>query len=114
MVDQELIALNDFLTVSPSWELQSVLPLRCSNVDLPSICKEIASQEVTEEDAEMRGSETDGNVQKKITPWSGPEALAELFPDLDVVVGRDEAPDGLIVVASLVNKAANLGGAYVR
>ena len=110
VVDQDLITLSDFLTTSPSWQLQSVLPLHCSNEDLPSLCKEIASREVTEEDAELGRSETDGNVQKKITPWSGPEALAELFPDLDVVVGRDEAPDGLIVVASLVNKAANLGG----
>lgn len=74
------------------------------------MCKEIATQEVSDEDEELGRSETDGNVQKKITPWSGPEALVELFPDLNVVGGRDGTPDGLIVVASLVNKAANLGG----
>ena len=76
------------------------------------MCKEIANQEVTDEDAELGRSDTSGNVQKKITPWSGPEGQTELFPDLDAFVGRDDAPDGLIVVASLVNKAANLGGVY--
>ena len=103
--------VSDFLAASPCWERQSILPLCCRNVDLLHMCKEIATQGATDENADLGGMETSGNVQKKITPWSGPEGLAELFPDLDVFAGKeDAAPDGLIVVASLVNKAANLGG----
>lgn len=110
VIDQELIPVSGFLAASPCWERQSVLPLCCRNVDLLHMCKEIATQGMADENADLGVSETSGDVQKKITPWSGPEGLAELFPDLDVFAGKEDAPDGLIVVASLVNKAANLGG----
>lgn len=110
VIDQELIPVNDFLAASPFWERQSILPLCCRNVGLLDMCKEITTQGATDENADLGGMETSGNVQKKLTPWSGPEGLVELFPDLDVFAGKEDAPDGLIVVASLVNKAANLGG----
>lgn len=110
VIDQELIPVSDFLAASPFWERQSILPLCCRNVGLLDMCKEIATQGATDENADLGGMETSGNVQKKLTPWSGPEGLVELFPDLDVFAGKEDAPDGLIVVASLVNKAANLGG----
>ena len=60
-------------------------------------------------DGEVGDSE--GDVQKKIVPWSGPEALHELFPDHVVVEGgRNDLEKSIILVSSLVTKPANLGG----
>ena len=52
------------------------------------------------------------DVQKKIVPWNNSqEILRELFPGIDPSEGRShEGKSGLILVASLVQKPANLGG----
>lgn len=62
-----------------------------------------------------------GDVQKKVTPWSNAAgAVNELFPKqspLSVVPGCGQAStssSGLILVATLLHKAPNLGGMCVK
>jgi tRNA G18 (ribose-2'-O)-methylase SpoU len=45
------------------------------------------------------------NVQKKLVPW------CSIFPDQDLASGlRQKQEEGLIVVASLIDRLPNLGG----
>lgn len=83
-------------------------------------------------------TEREGDVQKKIMPWSNPASVvAELFPEsssltmprLDLTKSREEGSilcsprlrgeegegegeGGLVLVASLLNKIPNLGGEF--
>lgn len=59
-----------------------------------------------------------GDVQKKITPWSNAAGvLDELFPEQPLLTAlestgrRSSHSGGLVLVASLVSKTPNLGGA---
>ena len=70
------------------------------------------------------GPLAEGDVQKKITPWTNPGSVAaELFPGLgSAALGDTQRPSsssddsmtrergGLVLVASLLNKIPNLGG----
>ena len=50
------------------------------------------------------------DVQKKITPWNNSrEIQMELFPEIPLPVD-DKPRQGLILVASLLQKPPNLGG----
>ena len=64
----------------------------------------------------------EGDVQKKITPWTNPGSVAaELFPGSTILSNgaprlssqsrnREGERSGLVLVASLLNKIPNLGG----
>lgn len=58
---------------------------------------------------------TCSDIQKKIVPWTNPAAAVnELFPDClpGKAAASIEEPSkgGLVLVASLLNKAPNIGG----
>ena len=74
---------------------------------------QVEEEESSDDAAAVDGSSS-GDVQKKITPWasSSREAVAELFPGVQSVYGPGESHQGLILVASLLQKLPNLGGIY--
>ena len=57
-----------------------------------------------------------GDVQKKITPWTdAAQVLSELFPKHPPPIqqlneAKEPGAGGLVLVASLLHKAPNLGG----
>ena len=58
------------------------------------------------------GEEEKGDIQKKITRWaSGAGVLEELFPGQRLPLETKQVSGGLVVVASLLTKIPNLGGA---
>jgi tRNA G18 (ribose-2'-O)-methylase SpoU len=110
VIASEFVAVDEFLAVSSFWTKQDVLPLRCKRPEVLVKCKECESATGVAGDGEDEG-DGEGDVQKKIVPWSGPEALHELFPNHVVVEGgRNDLEKSIILVSSLVNKPANLGG----
>ena len=64
-------------------------------------------------DNNIISDEGNKDVQKKITPWSNSqEILCELFPEVCSVEKKCNGGDGLILVASLLQKPPNLGGKH--
>lgn len=84
------------------------------------------------DNATVSSRAAEGDVQKKITPWSNPDSVVvELFPESTILSpphshsggkedlgqscrhagGRTEREEGgLVLVASLLNKIPNMGG----
>ena len=60
----------------------------------------------------VEGEGDRGDIQKKITRWaSGAGVMEELFPGRRLPVETSKVAGGLVVVASLLTKIPNLGGA---
>ena len=111
VIGNELMSLDDFVRTDSFWTKQNKIPLKCDKDDILVKCRECESACVV---GDVKESDSEGDVQKKIVPWSGPEALQELFPDHVIVEGgKTDLEKSIVLVSSLVNKPANLGGQFV-
>ena len=110
MSPQEVTSLDDLLAVSPFWGKQNLVRLNSNNSKLNEMVENYIAVEDTEACEEEYS--TEGDVQRKVAPWTDVE---ELFPK-EILRGiynqKGKAPNGLILVASLVTKATNLGGKH--
>lgn len=115
--DEEWISPESFICVSPSlWSAERYIAIFNRDSSL-EVCQpgNFKSKSTASNDAKITDiSEQSENVQQKITPW-------KIFPiDDDSILAKQASlsngksrEDGLIVVASLIDKAANLGGIFI-
>jgi tRNA G18 (ribose-2'-O)-methylase SpoU len=130
VMEDEWILLSSFQSHSRGfWSSSAPVPLDCTNQRILDSFQDVLRQQfTTNNDKEsftgqilQYESHQDGsdNVQKKAIPWNSPSAavLQELFPfpflssiNKDCQHAVNPNRNGMILIASLIHKQANLGG----
>ncbi|XP_019864279.1 PREDICTED: probable methyltransferase TARBP1 [Amphimedon queenslandica] len=129
VMEEELIPFKLFVSSSCIWsQLNPPFPTTCTNAAIIDAAASLLGHSSIDEDCEIidrpntqqKDEDSGSDIQRKITPWNSSTVTlySELFPSSSVPPSllpsvqdeKKKKDNGLVLVASLINKQPNLGG----